>query len=61
MHNFSAPSEQFLRKEISQIFAPIPGGGHPTQQGGAIYIYDGTLVIHDSTFDTNTAGLRVRG
>ena len=24
--------------------------------GGAIYINDGTLVIHDSTFDANTAG-----
>jgi hypothetical protein len=26
------------------------------QAGGAIYIEDGTLVVHDSTSDTNTAG-----
>jgi hypothetical protein len=29
-HCFVAPSEHFLRKELSQIFAPIPGGGHAT-------------------------------
>jgi hypothetical protein len=32
--------------------------GAPTynfQAGGAIYIEDGTLVVHDLTFDTNTA------
>jgi hypothetical protein len=35
-----------------------PGGGHGTllyQRGGAIYIYDGTIVIRDSTFDANYA------
>jgi hypothetical protein len=25
------------------------------QDGGAIHIADGTLVVHDSAFDTNTA------
>jgi hypothetical protein len=30
LHYFSCPSEHFLRKELSQNFAPIPGGGHPT-------------------------------
>jgi hypothetical protein len=34
----------------------MSGAPHATfQKGGAIYIQDGTLVIHDSTFDTNTA------
>jgi hypothetical protein len=28
LHYFSAPSEHFLPKELSQIFAPIPGGSH---------------------------------
>jgi hypothetical protein len=30
LHYFSSPPEQFLRKELSQIFALIPGGGHAT-------------------------------
>jgi hypothetical protein len=30
LHYFSAPSEQFLPKELSQIFAPIPGARHAT-------------------------------
>jgi hypothetical protein len=30
LHYFSAPSGHFLQKELSQIFAPIPGGGHGT-------------------------------
>jgi hypothetical protein len=29
-HHCSAPSEHFLRKGLSQIFAPIPGGEHGT-------------------------------
>jgi hypothetical protein len=46
----------FLGKELTQIFALCLGAPHATfQNGGAIYIYDGTLVVHDSTFDTNTA------
>jgi hypothetical protein len=32
LHYFSPPSEHFLPKEISQIFAPIPGGGHATSR-----------------------------
>jgi hypothetical protein len=27
---FLCPFEHFLEKELSQIFAPIPGGGHVT-------------------------------
>jgi hypothetical protein len=27
---FLAPSEHFVPKELSQMFAPIPGGGHGT-------------------------------
>jgi hypothetical protein len=30
LHYVSAPPEHFLSKELSQIFAPIPGGGHAT-------------------------------
>jgi hypothetical protein len=30
LHYFSAPAEQFLRKELSQNFAPIPGGEQGT-------------------------------
>jgi hypothetical protein len=30
LHYFSAPAEHLLRKELSEIFAPIPGGGHGT-------------------------------
>jgi hypothetical protein len=30
LHYFSAPSEHFLRKGLSQSFALIPGGGHGT-------------------------------
>jgi hypothetical protein len=30
LHYFSAPPEHFLEKELSEIFAPIPGGGHAT-------------------------------
>jgi hypothetical protein len=30
LHYFSAPFEHFLRKELSQIFALIPGGPHAT-------------------------------
>jgi hypothetical protein len=43
------------------------GGGHPTQQaGGAIFVQggnqaEGVLVVHDLTFDTNTAAYLVRG
>jgi predicted outer membrane repeat protein len=33
-----------------------PGSYCGSGNGGAIYIEDGTLVVHDSTFDTNTAG-----
>jgi hypothetical protein len=58
LHHFSAPAEHFLGKELSEVFAQIPGGGHGTllyQRGGAIYIYDGTIVIRDSTFDANSA------
>jgi hypothetical protein len=29
-HYFSAPFEHFLRKELSQIFALIPGASHGT-------------------------------
>jgi hypothetical protein len=35
-----------------------PGAPHTTSSGaeaGAIFIQDGTLVIHDSAFETNTA------
>jgi hypothetical protein len=32
LHYFSAPSEHFLPKELSQIFAPIPGGPHATSR-----------------------------
>jgi hypothetical protein len=31
MH-FSSPPEQFLRKELSEFFAPIPGGEHATSR-----------------------------
>jgi hypothetical protein len=34
LHYFSAPSELFLRKELSQIFALIPGGPHATSRVG---------------------------
>ena len=30
LHYFSAPSDRFLREELSQIFALIPGGAHTT-------------------------------
>jgi hypothetical protein len=30
LHYFSAPSKQFLPKELPQFFAPIPGGPHAT-------------------------------
>jgi hypothetical protein len=30
LHYFSASSEYFLPKELSQNFAPIPGGEHAT-------------------------------
>jgi hypothetical protein len=30
LHYLSVPSEKFRRKELSQIFALIPGGGHAT-------------------------------
>jgi hypothetical protein len=33
LHYFLAPAEHFLPKELSQIFAPIPGGGHATSRG----------------------------
>ena len=32
LHYFSSPSDHFLPKELSQIFAPIPGGGHATSR-----------------------------
>jgi hypothetical protein len=28
LHYLSSPSEHFLQKELSQLFAPIPGAGH---------------------------------
>jgi hypothetical protein len=34
LHYFSALSEKFLRKELSQFFAPIPGGAHGTISNG---------------------------
>jgi hypothetical protein len=37
-------------------FPPIPGVGHPTQQGGAIEADNGADVkIYTSTFESNTA------
>jgi hypothetical protein len=32
LHYFSAPSEHFLPKELSQNFARIPGAGHATSR-----------------------------
>jgi hypothetical protein len=32
LYCFSAPSENFLPKELSQKFTPIPGGGHATSR-----------------------------
>jgi hypothetical protein len=32
LHYFSALSERFLPKELPQVFAPIPGGGHATSR-----------------------------
>jgi hypothetical protein len=33
LYYFSAPSEHFFAKELSQNFAPIPGAPHATYRG----------------------------
>jgi hypothetical protein len=55
-HYFAALSEHFLRKELSQIFAPISGGGTWNYlKGGAIYAESSDVKIYTSTFESNTA------
>ena len=48
----------FWQRKFSLCFPPCPGAPHATfQVGGAIYIEGGTLVVHDSAFESNTASV----
>jgi hypothetical protein len=53
LYYFSALSEHFLPKEISQIFAPIPGGPHVTYRG-ALFM-SGVVLFWRSTTQRSLA------